>query len=122
MVLTYAKEMCQTETLSRKMAYQCAKKIYYLVEESEAISNNQNDQTNTNMHPVVSAFLELTNDQYTRFIILGMALFVRSFFLFFSKFYSNSNYYSKICTTNSESYFDKNGKTGRTFALKKLED
>ena len=82
-VLTYAKEMCQTETLSRKMAYQCAKKIYYLVEESEAISNNQNDQTNTNMHPVVSAFLELTNDQYTRFITLGMVLFVRSFFSFF---------------------------------------
>ena len=85
-VLTYAKEMCQTETLSRKMAYQCAKKIYYLVEESEAISNNQNDQTNTNMHPVVSAFLELTNDQYTRFIILGMVLFLRSLFIF-SKLY-----------------------------------
>ena len=25
------------------------------------------------MHPVVSAFLELTNDQYTRFIILGLS-------------------------------------------------
>ena len=76
-VLTYAKEMCKTQTLARKMAYQCAKKIYYLVEESDAISgNNQNEHQqnqNPNMHPVVSAFLELTNDQYTRFIILGLS-------------------------------------------------
>ena len=78
-VLTYAKEMCKTQTLARKMAYQCAKKIYYLVEESDAISgNNQNEHQqnqNPNMHPVVSAFLELTNDQYTRFIILGMIVY-----------------------------------------------
>ena len=98
-VLTYAKEMCQTETLSRKMAYQCAKKIYYLVEESEAISNNQNDQTNTNMHPVVSAFLELTNDQYTRFIILG--IICQKFFFFLNFIVIQKwNSRSELCTSN----------------------
>ena len=74
-VLTYAKEICQNELLARKLAYQCSRKVTYLVSESEAItnasSNNQNE--NNQMHPVVAAFLELTNDSYTRFIILGLS-------------------------------------------------
>ena len=75
-VLTYAKEFCQSELLCRKLAYQCARKVTYLVSESDAIynaSSANNQSENSQMHPVVSAFLELTNDPYTRFIILGLS-------------------------------------------------
>ena len=73
-LMVFAKEFCQSELLSRKLAYQCSRKITYLVSESDAINNpNSGNNAENNLHPVVSAFLELTNDPYTRFIILGLS-------------------------------------------------
>ena len=72
-LMVFAKEFCQNQLLSRKLAFQCSRKIMYLVSESDSINNPsavlQMDQTaNPHMHPVLSAFLELTSDPYTRFI------------------------------------------------------
>ena len=76
-LLVFAKEFCQSELLSRKLAYQCARKITYLVSESESILNPSSIATlegaNPHMHPVVAAFVELTSDPYTRFVILGLS-------------------------------------------------
>ena len=65
----------QNELLSRKLAYQCAKKVTYLVNETEAMGQPQGQHASNDhsTHPVISAFLELTNDPYTRFIILGLS-------------------------------------------------
>jgi mediator of RNA polymerase II transcription subunit 12 len=77
MFTTHLKLSLQNELLSRKLAYQCAKKVTYLVNETEAMSQPQQNQqqhgANEQQHPVISAFLELTNDPYTRFIILGLS-------------------------------------------------
>ena len=74
---TQPKLYLQNELLSRKLAYQCAKKVTYLVNETEAMSQPQQSQqqhgANEQHHPVISAFLELTNDPYSRFIILGLS-------------------------------------------------
>lgn len=75
-MLQYTKEFVLNELLSRKLAYQCAKKITYLVNETEAMSQPQQSQSGSehaHHHPVISAFLELTNDPYTRFIIFGLS-------------------------------------------------
>ena len=79
-LLVFGKEFCKNELLSRKLAYQCARKISQLVSESEAISNAASNNSQSaegggasNMHPVVSAFLELTNDPYSRFIVFGLS-------------------------------------------------
>jgi mediator of RNA polymerase II transcription subunit 12 len=76
-MLQYAKEFVQNELLSRKLAYQCAKKVTYLVNETEAMTQPQQAQAGNEQHhqthPVISAFLELTNDPYSRFIILGLS-------------------------------------------------
>ena len=76
-LMVFAKEFCQNQLLSRKLAFQCSRKITYLVSESDSINNPnslQLDQSaNPHMHPVVSAFLELTSDPYTRFIVQGLS-------------------------------------------------
>ena len=64
-MLQYSKELVQNELLSRKLAYSCAKKITWLVNETEAMSQpQQGGQSGSDHahHPVISAFLELTND------------------------------------------------------------
>ena len=80
-MLQYSKELVQNELLSRKLAYSCAKKITWLVNETEAMSQpQQGGQSGSDHahHPVISAFLELTNDPYTRFIILGLSSILQS--------------------------------------------
>ncbi len=76
-LMAFAKEFCQNELLSRKLAYLCARKITYLVSESDSIINpnsiTPDPVNNPQMHPVISAFLELTSDPYTRFIVLGLS-------------------------------------------------
>ena len=76
-LMVFAREFCKNQLLSRKLAYQCSRKIQYLVSESDSINNPGNlqiDQSlNPHMHPVVSAFLELTSDPYTRFIVQGLS-------------------------------------------------
>ena len=76
-LMVFAREFCKNQLLSRKLAYQCSRKIQYLVSESDSINNPGNlqiDQSlNPHMHPVVSAFLELTSDPYSRFIVQGLS-------------------------------------------------
>jgi mediator of RNA polymerase II transcription subunit 12 len=86
-LMTFGKEFLQNELLSRKLAYQCAKKVTYLVNESDAMNSGSSSSAaikseaggdqppppNSQMHPVISAFVELTNDPYSRFIILGLS-------------------------------------------------
>ena len=105
-ILQYTKEFTNSEVLSRKLAYQCAKRIAILVNETDAIchphnnhtsivatnpagpqsenqlSTNQVSQTGgmvgSNMHPVMAAFLEIMNDAYLRFIIFGLSAVVQT--------------------------------------------
>lgn len=67
--------------LSRKLAHNCAKKITYLVNETDAISqpnpipdpNGNGHQT----HPIMAAFIELMEDNYLRFIIFGFSSIIQ---------------------------------------------
>ena len=72
-VLKYTKEFTRSQLLSRKLAYQCCKKITYLVNETEAISN----EGSSDAAPVMAAFYELMNDPYTRFILFGLSAVVQ---------------------------------------------
>jgi mediator of RNA polymerase II transcription subunit 12 len=72
LLLQYANEFVKSELLSRKLAYQCAKKISVLVHDTEAVCNASGDVTSPT-HPVMSAFLELMEDTMTRFLILGFS-------------------------------------------------
>lgn len=65
LLLQYAKEFVKYELQSRKLAYHCAKKITLLVSDTEAISSS-NGTGDQNTHPVMAAFLELMEDNYTR--------------------------------------------------------
>ena len=75
LVLAYAKEFVRSELLSRKLAFQCAKKITYLVNETEAINQPPNSAPSdgSHPHPVMAAFIELMEDQYYRFILFGFS-------------------------------------------------
>ncbi|TRY73773.1 hypothetical protein TCAL_00950 [Tigriopus californicus] len=79
-VLQYTKDIVKSELLSRRLAYQCAKKITYLVNDTEALNNlsTLTAQDNGGAPPVITAFMELVNDPDTRFIILGMSSVVQT--------------------------------------------
>eukprot|EP00095_Tigriopus_kingsejongensis_P004973 maker-scaffold96_size378025-snap-gene-2.33 protein:Tk04973 transcript:maker-scaffold96_size378025-snap-gene-2.33-mRNA-1 annotation:"mediator of rna polymerase ii transcription subunit 12" len=81
LVLQYCKEIVKSELLSRRLAYQCAKKITYLVNDTEALNNPSSTlaaQENGGAPPVIAAFMELVNDADTRFVILGLASVVQT--------------------------------------------
>lgn len=79
-VLQYTKDIVKSELLSRRLAYQCAKKITYLVNDTEAMNNlsTLTAQDNGGAPPVIAAFMELVNDVDTRFVILGMSSVVQT--------------------------------------------
>ena len=77
LILQYCKEIVKSEVLSRKLAYQCARKITHLVHDTEAMSSSNNGSSgnaeNPGQHPIITAFIELMDDSYTRFIILSLS-------------------------------------------------
>ena len=79
LVLQYLPEFVKYELLSRKLSLHCAKKITYLVSDTDAISGDGAQQPqHHHHHPVIQAFVELMEDQATRFIILGLASVIQS--------------------------------------------
>ncbi len=106
LVLEYTGEFVKSEVLSRKLAYQCAKKITVLVNDTDSISGGSGSSNTAgaggaggaasgadasapssqshphphphpHQHPVMSAFLELMEDSGTRFLILGLSSVVQ---------------------------------------------
>ena len=80
LVLQYLPELVKTELLSRKLSLQCAKKITYLVNDTDAICNagNGDAMPQPHAHPLIQAFVELMEDPATRFVILGLASVIQS--------------------------------------------
>ena len=79
LVLQYLPEFVRTELLSRKLSLQCAKKITYLVNDTDAICNGGGGGDATMQpHPLIQAFVELMEDPATRFIILGLSSVIQS--------------------------------------------
>ena len=74
------REFVKSELLSRKLSHNCAKKITFLVNETDAITqpNSIADQNgNQPHHPVMAAFIELMEDPYLRFIIFGFSSIIQ---------------------------------------------
>ncbi len=78
-VMQYLPEFTKSELLSRKLSMQCAKKITYLVNETDAIcTNGASSNEMAGAHPVIQAFVELMDDSATRFVILGLSNIIQS--------------------------------------------
>merc|ERR1712223_95205 len=50
-LMVFAKEFCQNQLLSRKLAFQCSRKITYLVSESDSINNPNSLQLDQSANP-----------------------------------------------------------------------
>ncbi len=83
LILQYLGEFVKGEVLSRKLAYQCAKKIQALVNDTDAIgggaaNDSANNGGNIHQHPVMTAFIELMEDTSSRFLILGLSAVIQT--------------------------------------------
>jgi mediator of RNA polymerase II transcription subunit 12 len=76
LLLQFGKEFVKSELLSRKMAYNCARKLTSLVSDTDALASPDAAGASA-LHPVMAAFGELMEDPYTRFILFGLSSIIQ---------------------------------------------